>query len=87
MIGFCLPFVTTYLTAAKWPEWGKFLACVAAAGAVGFVQLWAAGSLPGLTWDNALSVIGTTYIASGVVFWGLINTTGLKAWLEAHGVK
>lgn len=85
--GAVLPFVTTYLTRAAWPDYAKFVVVIVIAGIVGFVQLWATGGLPELVWENALAILGTTYLASAVIFWGLIDTTGLRGWLEAHGLK
>jgi len=87
ILGIVLPFVTTYLTSATWPQWVRFLCCIVAAGVVGFLQLWATERLPGLTWTHALDVLTLTYTASAATFWVLIDSTGLRLWLEQHGWK
>lgn len=85
--GALLPFVTGFLTKAAWPEWGKFIAVVILAAAIGAVELQLTGQLDGITWANAYGYLGAIYVASGAVFWTLISQTGLKGWLDAHGVK
>ena len=85
--GGVLPFITTYLSKALWPEVVKFVVVVVIAGVVGFIQTWASGNLPGLTMENAVAILGVTYVASSGVFWLLVDNTRLRAWLESHGVK
>ena len=85
--GFFLPFVTGLLTRAAWKEWVKFLVVIVIAVVVGTVELYITGNLNGITVQSAYSYLGAVYVASGVVFWVLIDSTGLRGWLESHGVK
>ncbi|MDA8218594.1 MAG: hypothetical protein M0Z94_13350 [Dehalococcoidales bacterium] len=85
--GALLPLVTGYLTRAKWAEWLKFIVVIIVAAVVGAVELQLAGKLEGITWATAYSYLGAVYVASAAMFWLLIDQTGLRAWLEAHGVK
>ena len=85
--GFLLPFITGLLTRAAWKEWVKFLVVIVTAAVVGTVELYITGKLEGLTVETAYSYLGAVYVASGVVFWLLVDSTGLRVWLEAHGLK
>jgi uncharacterized membrane protein YqaE (UPF0057 family) len=86
VIGFFLPFVTTFLTGATWPNWLRFICVIVAAGVVGAVEAWAAGSITHLGLKDVWAILGAIYIPSATVFWGLIKTTGLAEWLASHGV-
>jgi len=80
--GFLLPLLTGALTKASWASWLKFVIVIIVACVVGAIELQVAGKLDGITWDTAYSYLGSLYVASGVTFWLLVNTTGLRTWLE-----
>jgi hypothetical protein len=87
IVGVFLPFLTGYLTNCRWKDWLKFLVVIITVAVVGFIQIAAEGKLPELTWANAASILGMTYIASVVVFWGIVrNSPWLQTWLNSHGI-
>jgi len=85
--GAVLPFLTTFITKATWSNAIKFVVVIVTAVVIGTVELYLKGDLAGITVETAYSYLGSIYIASGVVFWLLIDRTNLGVWLETRGLK
>ena len=86
LTGAVMPFVTPLLYKCQWPEWAKLVVVLLLAALVGFVQVAATGKLPELTLENGLQIVTLTYATSAVIFWPLVDGTGLRKYLEAHGI-
>src|SRR5665811_2051532 len=79
--GAVLPFLTTFITKAAWSNAIKFGVVIVAAVVIGTVELYLKGDLAGITVETAYSYLGSIYVASGLVFWLLIDRTNLKTCL------
>lgn len=84
--GLVFPFITPLLYKAVWPEWVKLLIIWALAAVVGALELFILGEFEDLTTETIVEHLAVIYGTSAPVFWILIDRTGLKPWLEAHGV-
>src|SRR5664279_1572196 len=85
--GALLPFITTFITKAAWSNAIKFGVVIVAAVVIGTMELYLRGDLAGITVETAYSYLGSIYVASGLVFWLLIDRTDLRGYLEARGLK